>query len=40
MQDSDRKVVANVEKAGWSIDKVQDLAAKGIFKKIDATKPA
>ena len=34
-----RQTVANVEKAGWEIDQVQDLTAKGIFKKIKATKP-
>lgn len=34
-----RETVANVEKAGWDIDKVLDLTAKGIFKKIEATKP-
>lgn len=28
-----RQTVANVEKTGWDIDKVQDLTAKGIFKK-------
>ncbi|WP_441000481.1 class I SAM-dependent methyltransferase [Fodinibius sp. SL11] len=34
-----RQTVANVEKAGWSIERVQDLTAKGIFKKIEASKP-
>ncbi|HLR25881.1 MAG TPA: class I SAM-dependent methyltransferase [Fodinibius sp.] len=34
-----RQTVANVEQAGWNIEKVQDLTAKGIFKKIKATKP-
>lgn len=34
-----RQTVANVEKAGWSIEKVQDLTTKGIFKKIEASKP-
>lgn len=34
-----RQTVENVEKAGWSIEKVQDLTAKGIFKKIEASKP-
>ena len=34
-----RHTVANVEEAGWKIDRVIDLAAKGIFKKIEATKP-
>jgi len=34
-----RQTVANVRKAGWDIDKVQDLTAKGIFKNIEATKP-
>src|SRR5699024_5543919 len=34
-----RQTVANVEQAGWNIAKVQDLNAKGIFKKIKATKP-
>lgn len=33
-----RKTVANVEKAGWDINKIQDLTAKGIFKKIQAIK--
>ncbi|PAU94284.1 SAM-dependent methyltransferase [Aliifodinibius salipaludis] len=34
-----RNTVKNVEKAGWNIEKVQDLTAKGIFKKIEASKP-
>lgn len=34
-----RQTVANVEKAGWEIDQVQNLTAKGIFKKIEASKP-
>ena len=34
-----RQTVANVEKAGWNIQQVQDLTAKGIFKRIEATKP-
>ncbi len=34
-----RQTVANVEKAGWEIDQVQDLTVKGIFKKIEAAKP-
>ncbi|WP_440998555.1 class I SAM-dependent methyltransferase [Fodinibius sp. SL11] len=34
-----RNTVENVEKAGWNIEKVQDLTAKGIFKKIEASKP-
>ncbi|TYP93590.1 Methyltransferase domain-containing protein [Fodinibius salinus] len=34
-----RQTVSNVEKAGWDIDKVRDLTATGIFKKIEATKP-
>lgn len=34
-----RQTVANVEQAGWNIEKVQDLTAKGIFKKIKATNP-
>ena len=34
-----RQTVANVEKAGWEIDQVHDLTAKGVYKKIKATKP-
>lgn len=34
-----RQPVANIEKAGWHIDEVQDLTATGIFKKIEARKP-
>lgn len=34
-----RQTIANVEKAGWDITQVKDLTAKGIFKKIEATKP-
>lgn len=34
-----RQTVANVEEAGWNIQQVQDLTAKGIFKRIEATKP-
>ena len=34
-----RQTVGNVNEAGWNIDNVQDLTAKGIFKKIEATKP-
>lgn len=34
-----RQTVANVEKAGWNIEQVQDLTAKGVFKRIEATKP-
>lgn len=34
-----RQTVENVERAGWQIDRVQDLTASGIFKKIEATKP-
>lgn len=34
-----RHTVANVEKAGWEIEQVQDLTAKGIFKRVDASKP-
>lgn len=34
-----RQTVANVEKAGWNIDQVRDLTAKGIFKSIEASKP-
>ncbi len=33
-----RQTVENVEKAGWNIVKVYDLTAKGIFKKIEASK--
>ncbi|MFH5885995.1 class I SAM-dependent methyltransferase [Halalkalibaculum sp. DA3122] len=34
-----RQTVANVEKAGWKIEQVRDLTAKGIFKRIEASKP-
>lgn len=34
-----RQTVENVKKAGWQIEKAQDLTAKGIFKRIEATKP-
>ena len=34
-----RETVGNVNEAGWNIDNVQNLTAKGIFKKIEATKP-
>ncbi|WP_445664346.1 class I SAM-dependent methyltransferase [Fodinibius sp. AD559] len=34
-----RQTVLNVEEAGWNIEQVQDLTAKGIFKSIEATKP-
>ncbi|SHF97829.1 phosphatidylethanolamine N-methyltransferase /phosphatidyl-N-methylethanolamine N-methyltransferase [Fodinibius roseus] len=34
-----RQTVANVEKAGWNIEQLQDLTAKGIFKRIEATRP-
>jgi ubiquinone/menaquinone biosynthesis C-methylase UbiE len=34
-----RQTVANVEKAGWNIVRVQDLTAMGIFKRIEAKKP-
>lgn len=34
-----RQTVENVERAGWQIDQVQGLTAKGIFKRIEATKP-
>jgi ubiquinone/menaquinone biosynthesis C-methylase UbiE len=34
-----RRTVSNVKKSGWNIQQVQDLTAKGIFKKIEATKP-
>jgi ubiquinone/menaquinone biosynthesis C-methylase UbiE len=34
-----RQTVANVEKAGWKIEQVRDLTAKGIFKQIEASKP-
>ena len=33
-----RQTVANVEKAGWQIEQVKELTAKGIFKKIEAIK--
>jgi len=33
-----RKTVANVEKAGWEIDRTKDLTVSGIFKRIDARK--
>lgn len=35
-----RQTVSNVKKAGWEIEQVEDLTAKGIFKKIEATKPS
>lgn len=34
-----RQTVENVKKAGWKIDNVQDLTAKGIFKKMKVSKP-
>lgn len=34
-----RRTVSNVKEAGWDIEQVQDLTAKGIFKRIKATKP-
>ncbi|MFH5885940.1 class I SAM-dependent methyltransferase [Halalkalibaculum sp. DA3122] len=34
-----RQTVANVEKAGWKIEQVRDLTAKGIFRQIEASKP-
>ena len=34
-----RETVRNVERAGWHIERVQDLTTTGIFKKIEATKP-
>jgi ubiquinone/menaquinone biosynthesis C-methylase UbiE len=34
-----RQTVESVKNAGWNIEKVQDLTAKGIFKKIKASKP-
>ncbi len=34
-----RKTVDNVEKAGWQLQKVQDLTNGGIVKKIEAIKP-
>lgn len=33
-----RQTVENVEKAGWNIEKIQDLTAMGIFKRIEASK--
>lgn len=35
-----RQTVENVIKAGWEIEQVEDLTAKGIFKKIEATNPS
>ena len=34
-----RQTVESVKNAGWNIEKVQDLTAKGIFKNIKASKP-
>lgn len=34
-----RETVANVTKAGWEIVQVEDLSAKGIFKRLEARKP-
>ncbi|WP_020404867.1 class I SAM-dependent methyltransferase [Gracilimonas tropica] len=35
-----RHTVENVENAGWDIERIRNLTATGIFKKIEATKPS